>query len=569
MQGGTAYDFDAFWIENPRVKTLFRRSEHTLQAAEMLAAISSLKSKYEYPVNPLSDCWILMCLNMDRNSIWGSAGGMVFVNDKSWDVQDRYDWVAKTVDQVLDSSGESLIPTGEQVGLFNPLNWRRSDPVALELPVGKSLEGIPCEALDDGRVLCRVEMPSTSVGGWTLSPKPPTAPRSIALPETIETNHYFAVVDPKTGALTSLKLKKSGRELLGGPANVIVAERPNTTQRDDPGDQMPTRAGRGRLATSSDEPSSIEVKEGPVAITVEVAGHFFGGGEIRRRIRFYRDHPRIDFETELNDVPNYTIVVSEFPLAEDILEVRRGIPFGFSHGAWTKPNPNLHGWTKGIVPAVRWTDYQLANGCALAIFDRGLTGRELNERIPLIYLMSALDKYVGYENPWLSGKGRHVLPYSIVARDAEWKNARIPQMAWEYNGEPIVLSNRAAMPAQSFLETSDNIIVEGFRREGDHIEVRFVECTGSAGTAELTMKLPHRNAMLTDLTGRKLSSLPASERYNIPVRPQQIVTLHFEVAQTLPEPEPVTSWDRFVPENKVAALHAYDPGLVGHPPFGE
>ena len=146
------------------------------------------------------------------------------------------------------------------------------------MPAGKSLARVPCEALADGRILCHIEMPPTSVGGWTLAPDPPTPPHSIVLPKTIETNHYFAVVDPKTGALTSLKLKKSGRELIGGPANVIVAERPNTTQRDDPGDKMPPRSGRARLATSSDDPSSIAVKEGPVAITVEVTGRFFGGG---------------------------------------------------------------------------------------------------------------------------------------------------------------------------------------------------------------------------------------------------------------------------------------------------
>ena len=30
---GTAYDFDAFWIENPEVKTRYRRNEHALQSA--------------------------------------------------------------------------------------------------------------------------------------------------------------------------------------------------------------------------------------------------------------------------------------------------------------------------------------------------------------------------------------------------------------------------------------------------------------------------------------------------------------------------------------------------------
>jgi hypothetical protein len=46
------------------------------------------------------------------------------------------------------------------------------------------------------------------------------------------------------------------------------------------------------------------------------------------------------------------------------------------------------------------------------------------------------------------------------------------------------------------------------------------------------------------------------------------VTIHFETTSILAEPEPVTSWDEFVPQEKLAALHAYDPKLIGHPPSG-
>jgi alpha-mannosidase len=569
FRGGTAYDYDAFWIETPPVKTLYRRCEHSLQAAEALATIASLHAGYEYPVKPLSDCWILMCLNTDRNTLWGSAGGMVFVNEKSWDVQDRFNWVTKTTDQVFESSGTAAIPAGDHAGLFNPLNWRRSDPVVLRLPAGQSLEGVKSEALPDGGVLCRVEMPAMSAGGWKLSSEAPAVPQAVELPETIETNFYHARVEAKTGALTSLKLKQTDREILNAPANVIVAERPDKNFKDNPGDFMAPRPGRERLATSSDQPSTIQVKRGPLATTVEVNGTFYGGGAMRRVIRFYHDHPRIDFETELNDVPNYTIVVAEFPLAEDILEVRRGIPYGFSHGAWAKPNPDLPGWTKGIVPAVRWIDFSLANGGGFAIFDRGLSGRELNERTPILYLLNAEDKYSGYDNPWLSGRGKHVLQYSIVARDSEWKQGRIPQMAWEYNREPVLIAGRSAAAPQSFLETSGNLIVEALRREGNHIELRMVECLGASGSAKVTMSLPHRNAALTNLVGRKLAALPKSSTYVFPIRPQQIVTMRFETESSLPEPEPVQSWDAFVPEQKLAALHAYDPTLMGHPPFGE
>ena len=72
---GTAYDFDAFWIENAQVKSLYRRNEQMLQAAEMLATAASLRAGYSYPVQELYNAWILMLLNMDRNTLWGSAGG--------------------------------------------------------------------------------------------------------------------------------------------------------------------------------------------------------------------------------------------------------------------------------------------------------------------------------------------------------------------------------------------------------------------------------------------------------------------------------------------------------------
>ncbi|WP_158562286.1 glycoside hydrolase family 38 C-terminal domain-containing protein [Paracidobacterium acidisoli] len=568
FHGGTAYDFDAFWIENQTVKSWYRRDEQALQAAEALATIASLTAKHVYPAQALNDAWVLMCLNMDRNTIWGSAGGMVFVSEQSWDVQDRMMWVKKTTGDAFESAGASLVKEGSNVGLFNPLNWRRNDPVALRLPQGKSLEGVACEALEDGSVLCQVDMPSVSVGGWRLSDKAPAAAVPAEVAETIETKYYVVKMDAATGDVASLKLKATGRELLAGAANRILAERPRK-KPDDAGDHMPPIPEQERLATSAEGPSSIQVMKGAVATTIVVSGKFYGGGTLRRSIRLYHDHPRIDFETELNDIPNYTVVFAQFPLAEDIPEVRRGIPYGFSHGAWSAPNPERHGWTKGIVPAVRWTDYSLTGGGGIALFDRGLSGRELDERTAAIYLINAEDKYWGYENAWLSGRGRHLMPYALLPHQEGWEQAAIPQAAWEYNREPVVIAGRAKMEPKSYLTTSGNVVVEAMRREGDHIEVRLAECFGVAGEAEVRLLLPHNGVTFTDLAGRKISSGGKSSRYSFPVRPQQIVTLHFETSTSVAEPEPVTKWDAFVPEQKHPALDTYDASLIGHPPFGE
>jgi alpha-mannosidase len=204
----------------------------------------------------------------------------------------------------------------------------------------------------------------------------------------------------------------------------------------------------------------------------------------------------------------------------------------------------------------------------VAILDRGVTGRELNERTPILYLYNATDKYNGYPNSWLSGKGKHILEYALVVHEGDWAQARIPQMAWEYNCPPIAILNRAPATPKSILTTSENVIVEAVRRLDCDIEVRLAECLGVAGTAEIMLALPHRSAALTNMAGANPQPIAgAGGRYRFPVRAQQIVTLHFRTATPVKETEPVLTWDALVPQSKLAALHEYS-GEKGHPPFG-
>ncbi len=568
MQGGTGYIFDAFWIENPRVKCAFRRNEQGLQTAETLATVASLYSGFPYPAQELYESWILMLLNMDRNSLWGAAGGMVFEADDSWDIHDRIEYVAGSSRRVQASALGSVSPEGSAALFFNSLNWERHDPLVVDLPEGRTPEGSICQITPDGKVLCSLRLPSVGVRGVELRSQSPVASMKMELPQSIETQFYSAQIDPKTGALASLKLKPSGREILGGPSNVLVAEKPKP-QKQHYGDYVSWRQDRTRLCSSSDHPPWITVSTGPLATILETTSEFLGGKPCRRVMRFYKTFPRIDFEAEVQEIPDITVVLAEFTLAGDIEEVRRGIPCGFSHGAWSKPNPDLHGWTKGIVPAIRWIDYSLAGGAGVSIIDRGLTGRELNARTPAIDLMDATDKYYGYPNAWLSGKGMHHFEYALLAHEEAWREARIPQRAWEYNSPPLLAMGRNMVGAKSFAHTSDNIVVEVMRREGTEIEMRLIECFGLLGDAEVTLDLPHQGAALTDLCGRNPKPLEGEgPTYRFPVRPQQIVTLHFHGASSVDEIKVVTDWEKFVPEPKRAALRAYG-NYRGHPPAAD
>ncbi len=566
MRGGGGYFFLSFWIQNPRVKTAYRRCEHQLQAAEMLAAAASLRTGHAYPAESLYQSWLQMFLNMDRNTLWGAAGGMVFEHETSWDASDRFRSVEMASKRVMDEAGRAQQGVGRGAALFNALHWRRRDPVVLGAAFangGAAGDGAR-EALPDGRVLWMADLPSTSLTPVRRSGVAAAQPQPVELPAMIENRYYSARVDPKSGNLESLKLKPSGREMLAGGGNLVVAEKPGK-QEGDPGDHMLWRGQRHRLGTAADAAVKVTAARGPVALTVTAEGALLGT-PCRRMMRFYHDSPRIDFETTLNDVPDRTVVVAEFPLARDVAEVRRAIPYGFTHGAWPEPTEALPGRNQGITPAVRWSHYGLQGGGGLSLLDRGLSGRELTGRTPVIFLLNTTNKYYGYPNSWLSGEGRHVLEYAVLAHDGEWAGAGIARAAWEYNS-PVYVIEGGAASAAPLLETSSNVIVESMRRYGKWLEVRMAEVLGEAGRAEIRLNLPHRGAELTNFAGAEARPLPGGPKYGFPVRPQQIVTLRVGVDSEIAEPKPLLDWGPLAPEAKRAALKRYS-SEKGHPPRG-
>jgi len=291
-------------------------------------------------------------------------------------------------------------------------------------------------------------------------------------------------------------------------------------------------------------------------------------------MRFYAHSPRIDFVTETENLPSGTIVSAEFPLRDEITEIRRGIPYGFSHGAWSKPNPDLHGRNRGIVPVIRWSHYTLAGGGGVAVLDRGVPGREVVGGTVYVLLLNATNEYFWDKHAtWLMGEEKHRFEYALVAHQEEWPEAGIPRIAWDYNAQPLVFSGVAASRTEAWVEVSSNLVLQALRRTGDEIELRLVECLGVGGQAGLKTSLPHQGAALTNLVGGDRASLePVSQtegrtEYRFRVRPQQIVTLRLKASEAVPAIKTLRTFDPVVPEAKRAATRGFDhPELKGHPP---
>jgi alpha-mannosidase len=561
--GSSKYGWSAFWMSAPFYKRCYRRSEHRLQAAEAIATIAGLKRKLEYPSQDFANSWLLMALNMDRNLLWGVGVDGTFFDKESWDARDRFEYVDAVCARANQRAVLALTRKKESsVALFNPVNWIRTTPFEIRLPEGQTLAEASCQLLEDGKTtLARLSLPSFSLSSVKLKWARMRPAAKTGLPDSIETTYYSAKIDPNTGALVSLKLKPSGREILGGPANVVLAESGGNVH------WVPEKPKRSLLAGSSSYKPFITVTAGKLATVVQIRSNFHGGGELRRVLRFHNQSRRIDFLTETNNVPPATTLSVEFPLADQITEVRRGIPYGFSHGAWARKDSRLTGTTKGIIPAVRWSHYSLAGGGGVALLDRGAPGRELVGNTPILLLHNVCDKYYNRQVTWMNHKGRQTYEYALVIHEQPWSRANIPQIAWEHNNPVVAMAGRSVSSPQSFIETSDNVIVQALRREDSEIELRMAECLGEAGPARVKVNLPHASAALADLLGRKSQLLESDAEYTFEVRPQQIVTLRLGTSDTVPPVAALRSFDSVVPPGKRQYMrNSRNPRLVGHPP---
>ena len=265
------YGWPAFWVNVPKVKQRYRRAEHQLQAAEALATIASVTTKLPYPAQDLANGWFLMALNMDRNILWGAGVDDSFRDSK---LGHRRPFQLRR----RPGSGSTSCRRGcvggidpNALTLFNPLSWERRDPLELRLPDGKSPIGFVTQTLPDGQTLAVLpNLQAMEVRAAKLAVAPPSPAVPARVPSSIANPHYEARIDPMTGVLTSVRLKPSGREVLGGPANRVVAEAKSDVHN------LPEKSLRTPLAESGQYPAEFSVVEGPIATVVEIRSVFPG-----------------------------------------------------------------------------------------------------------------------------------------------------------------------------------------------------------------------------------------------------------------------------------------------------
>jgi hypothetical protein len=442
IKSGWGYNWDAFWVENPRVKTLYRSNEHALQAAEMLATISSLTSPFDYPAQDLYYAWLQLHLNTDRNSLWGAATKVVFEDEKSWDVLDRFNWITDLTNKIRQTALKKR--EGKYLSWFNPVNWPQTGPQYLALPEGKNLKGFRSQKIAD-KMLFFPKLTSLGIGSLELTDESALNTVSYNLPKIVENDFYKIGFDTGTGELINLSLKHSNKTIIrnGGILCSDKAKKEGAIYHD-----LPKREDRIEAASLKGKAAAkIEFFKGELAQIVKINSSLFRENDVQQTITIYNNHPRIDFDIYLEDLPDKTVTFMDFIAEYGIIEENRGIPYGFT----TESTEALFLRGEGVHPAICWSSYKLRNGGGFALLDRGIPGREISGKKVSLMLDVTSDMYMSLPAGWLSGKGKHHFQFAFVAYDSEKSKREIQKLAWEYNSPPFFETSAVRIENKSFI----------------------------------------------------------------------------------------------------------------------
>ncbi len=570
--GDTAYCFNGFWSAMPRMKHAFRRTEGLLHAAELAAASASLHRAVPYPAHALDEAWTLLLLNADRNTIWGAAAGEVFRSEKHWDAWDRFQGAEERLRAVLRSSLDGR--TGE-AAVFSSLNWKREDPLEMRLPGGKTPAGALCmeDPARRGVARCRRALPGGEAVRLQWTARASEKAAAIETPAEIRTRHYTVRIDRETGDIASLS-SASGKAILGARSGRIQLEEPPEKIAKTAADFMAPKRQRRPVAACGARPA-VRAWRGRLATIVESVLDC-PAFRTERRIWFYGDIPRIDFDIVLDLRRSDVLAAAHFPFAGRVDRRTRGIPYGFSEGPpeenWLEPQSyflaraaehNLLGYSAAVLPALEWSDYRLAAGGGMTLVEAGLAMHEFSPDRLTLGLVNAVNTYRGLPNEELRGLGRHELRFGILPHEGDWHAIEAPKRAREFAMPPLVLEDGGPLPP--LVRTSENLIVEAARREGSDLEVRLTEWRGEPAMAWVECLAPHRDARRTNLLGEEPRPLGRAARYRFAVMPQEIVTLRFRLDSAVETPELLRTWAPLVPEAKREGLKMRR-REKGHPP---
>lgn len=546
------------------IKRANRLAESMLRSAEGLTSFLKAYGK-AYPGQALTAIWKLVCLHQFHDILPGSSIPEVYE-----DARPQYEKVRTATRELIDGGLDVLAGMADtrppKAGLsplvvFNPLGWERSGPVEVGLEededyiaMGPKGEALVSQVVSDDsgrRLLFRAEdVPPLGFRVYHLGKGRPAAAGGLKISgsgrEIVLANDLVRVsVDRSSGHITSLVDLSTGREMVKGSANRILAfhERAKSHRVWD------INPDYLKHPIELPDMAAVEVTaEGPLFVEVKATREVVKNGRTTvfvQRVRVFEGDPMIYLDLDSRFNIEDSLVKVEFNTTVNTDRVAADGPYLVVERP-THPRTDAEK-ARWELACQKWIDLSDAVG-GLALINNGKYGFSLNPegtgfRLSVIkgaeYPMPYSDA-VNVNHPKekdlpYTDQGEHHIEMGLLAHAGGWREARLWEAGYEFNSplEAVragshggVLGKEAGLVS---LESDSAYIgwVKG-AEDGDGLVIRVIEAAGRGGTVRLLpgAGLKFGRAMETDLLEMNLQPIQSSSRgITIELGPYQVRTI--------------------------------------------
>ncbi|HUE68377.1 MAG TPA: glycoside hydrolase family 38 C-terminal domain-containing protein [Candidatus Acidoferrum sp.] len=427
-----------------RTKWWNRRAQTALREAEMWSVASG-----EYPREALDAAWKTLLLNQFHDILPGSSIDWVYA-----EAEPDLARVAGVADLIATDATKRIAGEGGRVAVFNPTSHPRG-----------------------GAPSC----------GWAVIERPAASDPSLE-------NELLRVQLGEEGVVTSIWDKEAGREVLGGPGNVLELH-----------DDNPRRWDAWDL--------DIEHREAFVTV-----GRSFGGSTVRQTISL--EGRVVRFDTDVDWHERHKILKVAFPVTVTSREATYEIQFGHVRRPTHMDDSKARAMFE--VCAQRWADLG-DGGYGVALLNDSKHGYDIHESVMRLSLLRGPT----HPDP-TADVGRHRFTYALMPHPGDFREAGVIEAAEDLNcALRIVPTNLPLGASRSLIEIDTRqVIVEAIKRaeDSDAVVVRLYEAWGRPCRARVTTTLPARRITLCDLLEREI----AETSLELDLTPFKILTLKLE-----------------------------------------
>ena len=468
-----------------------RRAENLLLQAEKLSCMAGYLLGADYPAADLEAAWKKVLFNQFHD-ILGGTSIRPACDDAIADYCEAETLAERAIRRATSriSAQVSCAGEGRPIIVYNSLSWRREEVVEVETAWPSHDDRVHIVD-EEGRpvpfqiVHTNISGRGTTIRAAFLADLPPCGYRTYRMlqglgPEQscpfcagqthLESDLYRLEFDSDTGCLTALLDKRTGVDLLAGPANVplVIADPSDTWSHD----VAAFRDVIGRFSAVD----RIEVVEvGPVRATLQVR-MAYGPSTLVQKISLYRTVPRIDVDLTVDYHGQHEFVKLSFPTAAAEPTVTYEGPYGFT----VRP---ANGEEQ---PAHRWADVTGTFGregqrtCAgLAVLNDAKYGYDaLGSELRLSVLRTPI---YCFHDPAVkeprrryeyTDQGNHRFRYSLLPHAGDWRDGDVVRQAQQLNQPPIAReepAHRGKLPPVFSLAHLDapNVILEVIKQAED------------------------------------------------------------------------------------------------------